>query len=322
MPPTRSRTTSSGERAASSGQRADSSGDRADLSWGVTTGFISLGGDTGRPGQGDPGGTLIDTHCHLDVTAFDADRHQVLAQARSAGVSRLVIPAIHAAGWPGLLDLCEREEGLYPALGLHPVYLNQHQPGDLQALSRLLKARRPLAVGEIGLDYFIPDLDRLGQEALFEGQLRLAADAQLPVLIHARKSHDQVLVCLKRHPVQGGIIHAFNGSLQQAYRYLDLGFKLGFGGMLTFDRARHLRSLAAALPVTALVLETDAPDLTVAAHQGERNSPAYLPDVLTALAEIRGLDARELALQTSLNAMDVLDFASWKAVRNEPADPN
>jgi len=265
---------------------------------------------------------VIDTHCHLDDPAFESDRDQVLAQARAAGVTRLVVPAIRAAGWSGLLELCEREEGLYPALGLHPLYLDQHRPGDLDALSRWLDCRRPLAVGEIGLDFYVPDLDPLGQQALFEGQLRLAAFAQLPVLIHARKSHDQVLACLKRIPVQGGIVHAFNGSLQQAHRYLDLGFKLGFGGMLTFARSRHLRTLAAALPVTALVLETDAPDMTGAAHQGERNSPAYLPDILRALAEIRGLDTDELALQTSLNAIEIFDFISWERARGSSPCPN
>lgn len=249
---------------------------------------------------------LIDTHCHLDVPEFDPDRDRVLTEARSRGVGAIVVPAIHAAGWPGLLALCRRAPDLYPALGLHPVYLDRHQASDLVVLEGLIARESPVAVGEIGLDFILRDLDRERQRDLFVRQLRLAAAADLPVLIHARKSHDQVLAALRRNPVPGGIIHAFNGSLQQAHRYLDLGFKLGFGGMLTFDRSSHLRALAVALPLNALVLETDAPDMTVAAHRGERNSPAYLPDVLAALAVLRGLDAEYLAEQTSRNACQVL----------------
>lgn len=255
---------------------------------------------------------LIDTHCHLDVSDFDQDRGQVLAEARRRGVGPIVVPAIHAAGWPGLLALCRQEPDLYPALGLHPVYLDQHQASDLDELQRLIARVDPVAIGEIGLDFFLPELDRERQQALFARQLDLAAAARLPVLIHARKSHDQVLACLRRHPVPGGIVHAFNGSPQQAYQYLALGFKLGFGGMLTFARSSRLRALATTLPLEALVLETDAPDMSGAAHQGERNSPAYLPEVLQTLSQLRGQDAQYLAEQTSLNARQVLDLARWQ----------
>lgn len=262
---------------------------------------------------------LIDTHCHLDVAEFDLDRDQVLAQARAAGVNRLLVPGIHAAGWQGLIDLCRREEGLFPALGLHPVFLERHQAEDLIELERLIAIVRPVAVGEIGLDFFLPDLDRAQQQVLFEEQLKLAAHAKLPVVIHARKSHDPVIDCLRRIRVRGGIAHAFSGSIQQAHQYLDLGFKLGFGGMLTFERSSRLRALAKALPLDALVLETDAPDLTVAAHRGERNSPAYLPDVLLALSQVRGQDPEYLAAQTSHNALTVFDLDLWERARSDPA---
>ena len=258
---------------------------------------------------------LIDTHCHLDVADFDLDRDQVLAQARAAGVSRILVPAIQAAGWPGLISLCQREVGLFPALGLHPVFLEKHQTKDLIELERLIATVQPVAIGEIGLDYFLPDLDRARQQYLFEEQLKLAAHADLPVVLHVRKAHDQVIGCLRRIRIRGGIAHAFSGSIQQAHQYLDLGFKLGFGGMLTFARSSRLRALAQALPLDALVLETDAPDLTVAAHQGERNSPAYLPDVLFALAQVRGQDPEFLAAQTSNNALGVFDFDAWDRVR-------
>jgi len=252
---------------------------------------------------------LIDTHCHLDVEEFDPDRDEVLAAARAAGLVGIVVPGIHAAGWVRLLQLCASAPDLHPALGLHPIYLAQHRAGHVADLERALAEDRPLAVGEIGLDFYRADLDPVRQQSLFEAQLALAKAAGLPVLLHVRKAHDQVLATLKRIRVCGGIAHAFNGSLQQAHQYLDLGFRLGFGGMLTFERSLKLRPLARALPIEAIVLETDAPDLTVAAHRGERNSPAYLPDVLAALAVVREADPAELAAQTTRNARDLLGLA-------------
>lgn len=249
---------------------------------------------------------LFDTHCHLDVEEFDPDRDQVLAAARAAGVIGIVVPGIYAAAWPRLLRLCSTTADLHPALGLHPVYLAQHRPEHIADLERALAETRPLAVGEIGLDRYRRDLDPTRQQALFEAQLVLARDAGLPVLLHVRKAHDQVLTTLKRIRVSGGIAHAFNGSLQQARQYLDLGLRLGFGGMLTFERSLKLRPLARDLPIEAIVLETDAPDLTVAAHQGERNSPAYLPDVLAALAQVRDADPAEIAAITTRNAREAL----------------
>jgi TatD DNase family protein len=249
---------------------------------------------------------LIDTHCHLDVVEFAADRDAVIARSRAAGLVGIVVPAIRAAGWDDLLSLCDSADDLYPALGMHPVYLDQHQADDLEALERAVAEHRPLAVGEIGLDYYVEDLDRTRQQALFEAQLAIAKSAGLPVLLHVRKAHDEVLATLRRIRVKGGIAHAFNGSLQQAQQYLELGFRLGFGGMLTFTRSSRLRRLAAELPGEAIVLETDAPDMTVAAHRGERNSPEYLPDVLQALAEVKGEDPRRLAALTTANARAVL----------------
>lgn len=250
--------------------------------------------------------TLIDTHCHLDAPEFDADRAEVLAAARAAGVGAIVVPAVTAAGWDALLALCAAQRGLHPALGLHPVYLAQHRDEDLAALERRLAERRPLAVGEIGLDHFVEDLDRARQQRLFEAQLAIARDAGLPVLLHVRRAHHAVLAALKRIRPPGGIAHAFNGSLEEARQYLDLGFVLGFGGTLTFERSRRIRALARALPLSALVLETDAPDLTPAAHRGERNTPAWLPEVLTALAEVRETSPEALAEATSANARRLL----------------
>jgi TatD DNase family protein len=256
---------------------------------------------------------IIDTHCHLDVAQFDVDRKAVLARARAGGVTGIVVPGVEAQGWDGLWQLCAAESGLFPALGLHPVYLEQHGKSDLEALESQLASRRPVAIGEIGLDYFVSDLDRTRQQSLFEAQLAIARDAGLPVILHVRKAHDQVLAALRRTRVPGGIAHAFNGSLQQAQHYIDLGFKLGFGGMLTYERSTRLRTLARGLPLEALVLETDAPDLVVAQHRGERNSPEYLPYCLAALAEVRGEPVERLAQQTSANARSVLALDDWQA---------
>ncbi|MGB5178903.1 MAG: TatD family hydrolase [Gammaproteobacteria bacterium] len=255
---------------------------------------------------------LIDSHCHLDVSDFDADRQAVLRRARRNGVAGIVVPGIDAAGWDPLWQLCCSEPGLYPAFGLHPVFLPQHTARDLVVLQALVQRHPPVAIGEIGLDYFVEGLDREDQQTLFESQLAIARDAGLPVILHVRKSHDQVLATLKRVRVCGGICHAFNGSQQQASLYLDLGFRFGFGGMLTFERSTRLRTLAKALPLESLVLETDAPDMTVAQHQGERNSPEYLPYCLAALAEVRDESAQEIARVTTANAREVLKLDTWK----------
>jgi TatD DNase family protein len=250
---------------------------------------------------------LFDTHCHLDVAEFAADRAAVLARARAAGVTRMVVPAVDAAGWPALLALCRDEEWVYPALGLHPIYIDAHREVDLAELRRLVEREQPVAIGEIGLDFYPKQLDRERQQWLFEQQLQIAAEFQLPVLLHVRKAHDQVLTTLKRmNFTHGGIAHAFNGSLQQAQQYIDLGFKLGFGGMLTYERSTKLRQLAAELPLTSMVLETDAPDMSPFTHHGERNSPEYLPQVFAALVALRGVEPETMAAQLLLNSRECL----------------
>ncbi len=249
---------------------------------------------------------LFDTHCHIDAKEFDADRAQVIAEARAVGVTHMLVPGVLADGWDALQSLCASEPGLYPAYGLHPVYCDRHRLADLDRLARQLESGAPVAVGEIGLDFQIPAADRDAQMRLFEAQLAMARDAGLPVVLHVRKAHDAVLDCLRRIRVPGGFAHAFNGSVQQAAIYESLGFRLGFGGMLTYVRSTRLRRLARELPLDLLVLETDAPDLTVASHHGERNSPAYLPECLAALAEVKDEDPAEVARITTANACAVL----------------
>ena len=250
---------------------------------------------------------IIDSHCHIDVVDFDVDRDAVLADCRLLGVSRIVVPGVVAPGWDNLLQVCRQQQGLYPALGLHPVYLDEHGADDLKMLEqRLADETDVVAVGEIGLDFFIAELDRQRQITLFEAQLVIAGNVDLPVILHVRKAHDQVIAILKRFRLKGGIVHAFNGSLEQAQQYIDLSFKLGFGGMLTYERASKLRSLAKQLPLESMVLETDAPDMSGEPCHGQRNSPHYLPQYLMVLAGLRGESAERVATVTTQNVMTVL----------------
>lgn len=254
---------------------------------------------------------LFDSHCHLDDASFDADRAQVLARARQLGVAEQLLPAVRAADWPKLLDFCASEAGLYPALGLHPIYSEEHSEDDLVLLDEYLKAGRAVAVGEIGLDFFITDPERERQKLFFREQLLLAREYELPIVLHVRKAHNETLALLKeiRLP-RGGIAHAFNGSLELARDYMKLGFLLGFGGTLTFAHSRKVRALAAQVPEAFLALETDAPDMTVASHRGERNSPEYLPECLAALAEVRGVSKEHLAQVTRNNVQRLLGLDS------------
>jgi TatD DNase family protein len=179
------------------------------------------------------------------------------------------------------------------------MFIEHHQPHHLNELSRLVKDHRPIAIGEIGLDFYNNQADREKQLVYFDKQLIIAKQSRLPVIIHNRKAHDECIKLLQKHNLVGGIIHAFNGSLQQAKKYTDMGFLLGFGGMLTFERSRKLRELARAIPLQHIALETDAPDMTVCQHQGQRNSPAYLNYVLDAIAEIKQVDKHLVAQTTS-----------------------
>ena len=266
----------------------------------------------------------IDTHCHLDAPEFDADRDAVRQRAREAGVGVCVLPAVQQRDWAGVQALAARHGDAY-ALGIHPLYVPQAHDADLDALEAALSAAqgdpRLVAVGEIGLDFFVPALCtpemRERQWHFYTAQLALAKKHGLPVILHVRRSADGLLKGLRQTKVQGGIAHAFNGSAQQAQAFIDLGFALGFGGAMTFERATALRELARTLPVQALVLETDAPDIPPqwiyrtaqarASGQAQgRNSPAELPRIAQVLADLRGMDWREVQAQTSANARRVL----------------
>ena len=249
---------------------------------------------------------LFDSHCHLDFPAFDADRDAVVQSCREAGLVGIVVPGVTAATWPRLLEVVSGAPGfLHPALGLQPMFLDAHRDADLDALRAGIEAHRPIAVGEIGLDYYDKGLDRARQRALSRAQLAIAREADLPVILHVRKAHEEVLALLREVRVCGGVAHAFNGSPQLAARYLEFGFKLGIGGGMTHERARKLRATVRDLPAEAIVLETDAPDMAPAGHRGERNSPAYLPEVLAALSALRGEAPDDLARVSTENVRKV-----------------
>lgn len=263
--------------------------------------------------------TWIDTHCHLDAPEFDADRSAVLLRARAAGVNMLVLPAVMAAHFDTVRELAHAH-GLTYALGIHPLYVDRAEDTDLDRLADALDRHRSdprlVAVGEIGLDHFVPGLDPARQERFYLAQLKLARVAGLPVILHVRRSADALMSGLRRVEVSGGIAHAFNGSRVQADAFIDRGFALGFGGALTFDRALQIRRLAADLPGSALVLETDAPDIPPqwlyrtaeqrAAGATSRNEPAELPRIAQTLAALRGQGLQDIAALTAGNARRVL----------------
>lgn len=249
---------------------------------------------------------LIDTHCHLDAAEFDADREAVHAAARAAGVEIIVVPAVEVSAFARTRETVSRYPGCVAAYGIHPLYVMQAADDDLAALRQWLLAERPVAVGEIGLDLYVAGIDPARQEHFFVEQLRLAREFDLPLLLHVRRAVDAVLKQLRRFKVRGGIAHAFNGSRQQADEFIKLGFALGFGGAMTYDGSTRIRELARHLPLEAIVLETDAPDIPPAWLNGGRNTPAELPRIASVLAELRELPVAELAQRTAANARAVL----------------
>lgn len=248
---------------------------------------------------------LIDTHCHLDAAEFDADRDAEYARATAAGVGVLIIPAVARDNFAAVAATCARYPGCLPAWGLHPMYLHVHRPEHLADLRAQIEAQRPVAVGEIGLDFFVRDLDPAAQEYFLVEQLKIAKDHDLPVLLHCRKANDELLKLLRRFRLRGGIAHAFNGSPQQANEFIKLGFKLGFGGAFTWPRANNLRRLAVDLPLDAIVLETDSPDIPPVWIGRGRNAPGELPRIAATLAELRGVDVDTVAATTTRNAREL-----------------
>jgi TatD DNase family protein len=245
---------------------------------------------------------LTDSHVHLDDEGFDADREAVISRAIGAGVSRLIVPAIHRASWDKVRRLSDAAPGIHPAYGLHPIFLADHRPEHLDELARWLREHRAVAVGEIGLDFFLPELDRDSQRSYFHRQLEIAREFDLPVILHARAALEEVTLAIRRTGGLRGVVHSFSGSLVQAGQLWNLGFHMGIGGPVTYERAQRLRGIVANMPIEFLLLETDAPDQPDANHRGQRNEPARLREVLRTVAALRQTSEDELAAATTDNA--------------------
>lgn len=233
---------------------------------------------------------FIDTHCHLDFSEFDADRDTIIQQSQKIGVKAFIVPAVSASNWVSTLALSKQYQSIKCALGIHPLFLGSSLERDLEKLEALIQSNRQhvVAIGEIGLDYWDKRADRDYQQSVFEKQVEIAKRLELPVLIHARKSHDEVLSIIKKQRLEnGGIIHCFSGSESHARRYIENSFKLGIGGVITYDNAKRIHHVAEILELGVFVLETDSPDIPIQSDKGRRNSPLAIPDIFAAFARWR-----------------------------------
>lgn len=269
---------------------------------------------------------IIDSHSHLDADAFDHDRDEVLARAHAAGVDRQIVAATQADEWPKLRTVCRHHDGLFAAYGLHPMFLPAHRDAHLAQLREWIEREQPVAIGECGLDYFVDGLDRDAQQHFFEAQVQLAAEFDLPLIVHARRAMDAVTATIRRIGAQHdgglrGVVHSFSGSQQQAEKLWQLGFRLGLGGPVTYPRAQRLRKLAAGMPLQWLLVETDSPDQPGADDRGQRNEPARVVAVLETIAGLRNIALTELAAATTANAERLFGLpAAATSARPTPPD--
>jgi TatD DNase family protein len=251
------------------------------------------------------GNKMIDSHSHFDDSSFAPDRADAWARARDAGVVAQIVPAISAALWPQLRQVCADYPRLYPAYGLHPIYLSQHCEAHLLALEDWIKTEKAVAVGECGLDFFLPHLDRVAQIKIFMAQVEIAQATDLPLIIHARRAVEEVILHLRNMRGVRGVVHSFSGSYEQARRLIAAGFYLSFGGPITYPRARRLHELVKNLPLTQILVETDAPDQPLNGQQGQRNEPAYLPAIVAHIAALRHTDPAHIAEVTTHNTLEL-----------------
>lgn len=251
---------------------------------------------------------LVDSHSHLDAAEFDADRAAVIERARAAGVTQQIVPAVTAEGWPALKAMCEATPGLHPGYGLHPAFLRHHRDEQIGELRGWIARERPCCVGECGLDHYAEGLDPEFQKRLFLEQLRLAKEFDLPVVVHALRAVDEVTAMLRRVGGLRGVVHSFGGSPEQARQLFKLGFHLGIGGPVTYERARRLRGIVATMPIEFLLLETDSPDQPLQADRGRRNEPARLVDVARVVGKLRDVPFEEIAEATTRNACALFDL--------------
>ncbi|MDR2872374.1 MAG: TatD family hydrolase [Xanthomonadaceae bacterium] len=251
---------------------------------------------------------LIDTHCHLDAAEFDHDRNAVVERATAMGVVSQIVPAIRMSNWRTIRVICTQYRNLFPAYGLHPIYLSEHRPEHLTQLRDWIEHDRPYAIGECGLDFFIRDLDPATQQYYLHQQLQIAREYDLPVIVHARRSVDAVIAAIRNIGRVRGVIHSFSGSPEQARQLWKLGFFVGLGGPVTYERAQRLRRLVTTMPLEQLLLETDAPDQPDATIRGQRNEPSRLPVILETIAKLRHQPMDEIASRTTANAKSLFNL--------------
>ena len=257
----------------------------------------------------------IDSHCHLDFACFDENRPQILQACTALGVNQIIIPSTQRAAWPKVSRLCQQFADLYPAYGIHPYFLADQTLTDIDYLGMFCETHNAIAVGEIGLDNWPGSVPLESQVSYFEAQLQVAKALSLPVILHARKSYDLVLTILRRKRfVDGGVVHAFNGSWVQAQRFIALGFVLGIGGTITYPRARKAIGILQKLTDDDFVLETDAPDMPISGFQGQPNSPLRIPDIALCVAQIRGQSMSDIARHTSANVGRIFPHINKESV--------
>jgi len=268
----------------------------------------------------------LDTHCHLDAPEFLSDIESIVERAKRAGVVGILLPAVRAQDFETVQEITHRFKHEIPylvyTLGIHPLYTDRASESDLATLENaIVNAQEDphfVGIGEIGLDYFVAELDPHRQAFFFHAQLDLAQQHQLPVILHVRRSQDMILKALRQRDLSGGIAHAFNGSFQQAHHFIELGFKLGFGGAATYERALQIRRLIQELPIDAIVTETDSPDIPPAwlrSEHGRRNEPAFLPRIAQMLAEIHGVQSDSLSQAVIHNVSQALP--RWGQLLNQ-----
>lgn len=256
---------------------------------------------------------LVDSHVHADHERLRPDRQQVIDDARKHNVAAQIVPAVSQQFWPRLKQLCDDNTDLHPCYGLHPYFCAVHEDNHLQELARWLGREPAIAVGECGLDYAMAGADKAQQQHLFAAQLALAREFNLPIVIHAVKAVEDVIRMIRASGHYHGMVHSFNGSLQQAHRLIDLGYSMSFGGAVTYPRAKRLRDMVANLPLDSILLETDAPDQPALNYQGQRNEPAYLIDVWQSISALRDEDEETVAKITTENAQRLFKLPEFSS---------
>lgn len=252
---------------------------------------------------------LFDSHCHLDFPQFEGKIDTLIAKAEETGIGGIVIPGVKRDGWRKIRQIAARKDICHAALGLHPMFVNEHKESHLHDLEMALSIGGVVAIGEIGLDYYKSKTNSKQQLNFLNTQINIAKNARLPLILHVRKAHDEMIQILKQnHFSIGGIVHAYNGSEIQAEKYIDMGFKLGFGGAMTFTRALKLHKLAGNLPLNSIVLETDAPDMPPASCKMPYNTPLHLFDNFRSLVSLRREPAALIAKQTTANVLAALNI--------------